>query len=102
MPMITKVHYEATVNELGKCNLKILDTSYMDQAFGSWHITIDNYPNIRLVWDGKDKTIRIDKMTNKLSRVNNLWKTMWSKVSPVENDLKEGVLKMKEISQMVT
>ncbi|MGD8941040.1 MAG: hypothetical protein PVJ72_16765 [Gammaproteobacteria bacterium] len=56
--------YNALLTNLKELNIPIKETEFNEQAFGSWYIEIESSPSYRVVHDGRDKTIVLEKSNN--------------------------------------
>lgn len=57
--------------------------------FGSWYITLGADPPLRLVWDGRDKWLRVDWQTDKthpLAPDFRIWESLWVCKRPANPD----------------
>ena len=56
--------YNALLTKLKELNIPIKESEYNEKAFGSWYIEIKSSPPYRVVHDGRDKTIVLEKNNN--------------------------------------
>jgi len=57
--------YNALLTNLKELHIPIKESEYNEKAFGSWYIEIKSSPSFRVVHDGRDKTIVLEKIKNK-------------------------------------
>jgi hypothetical protein len=58
---MNKNHFDKIIQTLKDNGYQLGNSEYNDQAFGSWWITINSKPPFRIVHDGRDKTICLEK-----------------------------------------
>jgi hypothetical protein len=97
LPM-NKTSFDIANQEIKKLGCQILESKYHEETFGSWYITIENEPKIRMVWDGKEEELSVQKMTDETFNGSPVWKTTWSKLKPGGSDLKDGISKLKGLA----
>jgi hypothetical protein len=53
--------YEEVRRQLADAGFRGSGTRYDETAFGSWLIVIDHKPNLRVVWDGKEGRLSVQR-----------------------------------------
>ena len=53
-PIVGVPEYEEVRRELSTAGFREAATRYDEASFGSWFVVIDQQPRLRIVWDGKD------------------------------------------------
>ena len=72
-----KSSYETVLANLPERGFKVLDAEYQKAAFGSWIVDIGSTPRLRIVWDGKDGWLYIQRMTNQKFWNMPVWEDLW-------------------------
>ena len=64
--------FETVRKQLLEAGLKEDGPRYDESAFGSWFVVIERNPRLRVVWDGKD-----GRLTMQRQRVEGEWEDLW-------------------------
>jgi hypothetical protein len=54
-------NYEAVRSKLVEVGCREGAAEYHESAFGSWFVEIEQNPQLRVVWDGKDRWLRVQR-----------------------------------------
>lgn len=68
---------------------------YTGQSFGSWYVTVVHQPRLRIIWDGKDGWMIIQRETNRPYHWDPLrkeWDVLWVAKRPEEDAAAEEVV----------
>jgi hypothetical protein len=88
---MTKEAFEEALASLKDAELIIEESEYNRQAFGSWYITVLAKPDCRIVWDGKEENLRVERKTDKFFNGLPLWDELWLSINPNRNDFLNGI-----------
>ncbi len=69
----------------------IEEAEYNPKVFGSWYIIVSSKPRCRLVWDGKEESLMVERVTDKLFNGLPLWDEVWISNKPSRNDFLKRV-----------
>ncbi len=64
--------YEEFREHLRLAGLQEVETGYDDPSFGSWFITLEGTPQLRIVWDGRDGRLIVQYRPD-----DRTWKDAW-------------------------
>ena len=93
---MNKPSFDIANQRIKDLEFEILESKYHREVFGSWYITIRTEPKTRLVWDGKDEELSIQKITDELFNGSPIWETTWSALKPSESDFRDGITKLQK------
>lgn len=60
---------------------QIAESRYSASSFGSWYITVSGEPSLRLVWDGKEAWLVVQRGTSA-----GIWNDLWILRKPVDEE----------------
>jgi hypothetical protein len=69
----------------------VLDAAYSPESFGSWVVTAATSPIRRLVWDGKESWLIVQKTISLDGSSAVVWEDSWIKRSAGPENLSEAV-----------
>ena len=69
----------------------VLDAAYSEKSFGSWFVTAATVPIRRLVWDGKESWLVVQKRISVSESGAVAWEDSWIKRSAGAENLREAV-----------
>lgn len=69
----------------------VLESDYSEQSFGSWNITVSTGPVRRLVWDGKESWLIVQKQISLVTTGPPSWEDSWVKRGASSQNLAEAV-----------
>ena len=64
--------------------LPVSEVAGHPEAFGSWCVTLDTQPRLRVLWDGKDTWLIVQKETSEKFRGASVWQDLWIGRAPEE------------------
>lgn len=85
--------FEAAVSAV-RARVAVLDATYSQQSFGSWVVTAATTPVRRLLWDGKESWLVVQKSLAVGESGPVAWEHSWMKRSAGPEDLAEAVGQM--------
>ena len=81
-----KQAFETTRRLVEAAGLEILDSRYDRQSFGSWFITAQTIPPLRIVWDGRDSYLYVQQESFELAHGSPLWNDCWMSKNPADQN----------------
>lgn len=63
----------------------VADSSYSPESFGSWWILLRGQTSYRLVWDGKDQWLILQRQAGPSESNESVWEDLW-----VEKDARQA------------
>jgi|GEM_PF-5466092 hypothetical protein len=88
---MNKETFDHVFKEVTNANYPIEISDYNEQAFGSWHITLNTSPRRRLVWDGKEHWLVVEEEISKTFSGLNKWKDIWIDRHPRNDSVQIGI-----------
>jgi hypothetical protein len=64
-------------SDLSRAGLQVEDARYDRRAFGSWYVTIAMAPRMRIVWDGRDRWLYVQRETERMFAGMSVWNDLW-------------------------
>ena len=64
----------------------ISEARYDARAFGSWFIVVDTRPPLRVVWDGKDGWLYVQRRADEIHTGNQVWENLRILKNPPDYD----------------
>ncbi len=83
--------FETVKGHIQKAGLSISEAEYHPQTFGSWYIIVSSEPNYRMVWDGKQQWLVVERQTKEIFNGLPVWDEVWPALNAKENDLGKGI-----------
>jgi hypothetical protein len=80
------------LRELG---LRISEAEYAAEDFGSWFVTLEVDPPLRVVWDGKDGWLIVERLTDRGRRGEPVWENLWIARDAMEQTAESAVAKVR-------
>ncbi len=74
---MSKDDFTAATALLAGQGLVVADARYDYQVFGSWFIELATSPALRLVWDGRDGSLVVQRKTDKIFSGLPVWHDVW-------------------------
>jgi hypothetical protein len=74
---MTKVDFELTCELLHGHGFTVADSAYDPACFGSWWVSVVHTPPLRIVWDGKDGWVSVQRATGERFQGRPAWEDMW-------------------------
>ena len=71
------VAFETTKQLLNQSGFIIDEARFDHESFGSWFIYVGSNPRLRIVWDGKDGWLIIQRETSKIFNGLRIWEDLW-------------------------
>ena len=63
--------------------LTISESRYDRKAFGNWFIVVETHPRLRVVWDGRDAWIYVERETDDRTPWGaSVWENVWTLQKP--------------------
>lgn len=75
----------------------ITQAKYEEKIFGSWYVELATQPPLRLIWDGRDGWLRIERHTDKKFNDLDVWDEIWVDEKPKDNQtaIQKALVEMK-------
>jgi len=67
------------------------ESGYRNEVFGSWWLTVKSSPPIRLVWDGKEGWLVVQRQTDRMFNGMPVWEDLWRAFEASERAIAEAV-----------
>jgi hypothetical protein len=83
---VNKDSFRRAVDLLRELGYTVAEHKYMRRSFGSWHVTIDATPQLRIVWDGKEGWLRVDRKDLTEDPEPWGWETTWHIAHPQDHE----------------
>ena len=64
--------------------IAIESAQYHREAFGSWVVRVAITPRLRIVWDGRESVLSVQRETAKLFNEQHLWQDIWIARDPAQ------------------
>ncbi len=78
--------FEGTQELLNEAGFVVNNAHYDEQSFGSWVIEIKLRPELRVVWDGKDGWVSIQRITSQIINGLPVYDDLWVGRHKFEHD----------------
>lgn len=76
--------FDAIQSLLVQHGLQIQDAQVHPAAFGSWYVTVSTAPRLRILWDGKDRWLFLQRETSEIFQGAYIWEDLWIAREPQE------------------
>jgi hypothetical protein len=83
--------FDSAQELLAAAGLAIDETRYDAPAFGSWVVSISTAPRLRIVWDGKDGWLLVQRETSRTFSGFSEWDDLWLERRPGVQSIAEAV-----------
>lgn len=74
---MTKEAFELTRELLRDRGFTVAGAAYDEAHFGSWWISVAQEPPLRIVWDGKDGWVILQRETGERFQGRPVWEDVW-------------------------
>jgi hypothetical protein len=74
---VDRPELEKTEQLLAEAGLSTSSQGVDGSAFGSWWVVVNVDPPMRIVWDGKDGWLIVQRQTTELFTDQPVWKDIW-------------------------
>ncbi len=74
---MNKRAFKQTAKLLAAAGVEPASSSYDWNAFGSWFIDVQTSPPHRVVWDGKDGWLIVQRQTTEVFNGQPVWEDIW-------------------------
>jgi len=75
---MTKRDFDSCCELLQRSDFAIDGSHYSENSFGSWWIAVTRTPRLRIVWDGKDGWVYIQRETDEVFQAVRVWRDLWT------------------------
>ena len=79
---MTKSDFETATTLLKDKFGEIASANYNDKSFGSWFVELKANPRLRLLWDGKEGQLNVQRISKELFNGFPVWDNLWIEAAP--------------------
>ena len=80
--IVPQSHFEEVRRLLHEQGFAIEIARYYPTDFGSWVVSVVRAPALRIVWDGKDRWLTVQRQTSGVSNDSPIWEDTWIAKEP--------------------
>ncbi|MGA9753049.1 MAG: hypothetical protein WBS54_14800 [Acidobacteriota bacterium] len=88
--------FDATCQLLTGAGVEIEEARYDEQVFGSWFVSVRIKPGLRMVWEGRDHWLFVQRRGSRLFRGEPVWEDLWVATMAAEQTLADAVARLTE------
>lgn len=92
--------FQSTCDLLSTNGFQVVEARYDGHSFGSWFVSVQTSPQCRIVWDGKDGWLYVDRVTEKTHGGSPVWESLWIASEPHDQTPMACVSKLSELGCM--
>jgi hypothetical protein len=74
---MTKDEFDQTLRVLADGGIAIESAQYDPETFGSWVISVAATPHLRIVWDGRESMLIVQRKTSEFFNGFPVWQDLW-------------------------
>ena len=91
-----KAAFISTRAHLEQAGFVIDGGTYDDAAFGSWWLTLHEKPRLRVLWDGRDGWVLLQRETNERFQGSVVWHDLWIGRARTDHTVETILAKVRE------
>jgi hypothetical protein len=97
---MNKRTFETAVKLLESAGFSTTGT-YHRKSFGSWFVEVDTDPLLRVLWDGKDGWLSVERQTDEtLPNGQPGWRVLWVEREPHDGTLNEALVLLSRVAAL--
>jgi hypothetical protein len=96
---MTSQAFDKAQDLLTAAGLAIDEAKFYESVFGSWLVSIGTDPRLRIIWDGKEGRLIVQRETSRVFSGLRVWEDLWLECRPGPESIEEAVGQLRVVAR---